>query len=93
VFWLNTQLMQGYWAVQAPASAPIGVLDVDSSASAGDPYSDIKTRFAAARLLVAADAVAHGAADGGAAAVRDAYHATLVPPFCLAAVRSFFSEQ
>jgi len=93
VFWLNTQLMQDYWASRAPATAQIGVLDVDSSAASGDPYADIKTQFAAAKLLVAADAVAHGATDGGAAAVRDAYHATLVPPFCLAAVRSFFAAQ
>jgi hypothetical protein len=93
VFWLNTELMQGYWAANAPASAAIGVLDVDSSASVGDPYADIKTQFAAAKLLVAADAVANGATDGGAAAVRDAYHSTLVPPFCLAAVGSFFAAQ
>jgi hypothetical protein len=35
--------------------------------------------------------VAQGATDGGASAVADAYHAGLVPPFCLAAVQSFFA--
>jgi hypothetical protein len=93
VFWLNTRLMQDYWASRAPATAQIGVLDVDSTASSGDPYADIKTQFGLAKLLVAADAVAHGATDGGAAAVRDTYHSTLVPPFCLTAVRSFFAAQ
>jgi hypothetical protein len=93
VFWLNTQLMQGYWASHAPSSAPISVLDVDSAASGGDPYASVKTGFALAKGLVAATAVAQGATDGGAAAVAEAYHAPLVPPFCLAAVESFFAAQ
>ena len=37
-------------------------------------------------------AVAGGASDGGAQAVADAYHSSLVPPFCLAAVQSFFDK-
>ena len=48
-----------------------------------------------AKLLVgsvAAAAVAQGATDGGAVAVAEAYHAGLVPPFCLAAVKSFFAS-
>jgi hypothetical protein len=93
VFWLNTQLMQGYWASHAPSSAPVSVIDVDSAVTSGDPYASVKTQFALARELVAATAVAQGATDGGAAAVAEAYHAPLVPPFCLAAVESFFAAQ
>jgi hypothetical protein len=37
--------------------------------------------------------VLRGATDGGAAAVFEAYHATLVAPFCLAAVINFFDAQ
>jgi hypothetical protein len=92
-FWLNTQLMQDYWASRAPASARISVLDLDSTASGGDPYADLKSQFSIAKQLVAAAAVAQGATDGGASAVMDAYHASLVPPFCLAAVSSFFAAQ
>jgi hypothetical protein len=33
-----------------------------------------------------------GASDGGAAAVAEAYHSTLVPPFCLAATEDFFDD-
>ena len=91
VFWLNTQLMQGYWAAHAPASVPVTVLDLDSSASGGDAYADLKSRFALAKQIAAATAVAQGATDGGAAAVADAYHAGLLPPFCVAAVRTFFA--
>jgi hypothetical protein len=34
--------------------------------------------------------VAGGAAHGGDLAVLDSYHAGLVPPFCVSAVKSFF---
>jgi hypothetical protein len=89
VFYLNTQLMQGYWVVNAPNS-PVAILDVDSSPSRGDPYEDLKKGFAAAKALVAAAAVAGGADDGGRSAVLEEYHGGLVPTFCLHAVRSFF---
>ncbi|MBV8342014.1 MAG: alpha/beta hydrolase, partial [Gammaproteobacteria bacterium] len=90
VFWFNAQLMQSYWSQHVPA-APVGLLDLESSASAQDPYAALKQGFEAAKAAVAADAVAHGATDGGAAAVFTAYHATLVAPFCLAAARSFIA--
>lgn len=89
VFYMNTQLMQGYWA---PSAAPVTVLDVDADPIANDPYEDLKQGFDAAKALVAANAVAGGADDGGTAAVQEAYHATLVAPFCLAAVRSYFDS-
>jgi len=92
VFWFNTQLMQGYWAARAPSPNPVIVLDLDSTASADDPYADLKSQFALAKQIAAATAVAQGATDGGAAAVADAYHAGLVPPFCLEAVQSFFAS-
>ena len=91
VFFLNTQLMEGYWVTNAPSSV-VTVLDVDSSALSGDPYANLKTGFATAKALVAAGAVAGGATDGGTSAVLHAYHARLVPPFCLEAVREFFDN-
>jgi dienelactone hydrolase len=90
VFFMNTQIMQAYWA---PSSAPVTVLDVDSSPVTDDPYKDIKDQFEIAKQLIAASAIAQGANDGGAMAVLDAYHSTLVPPFCLAAVRGFFDAR
>jgi hypothetical protein len=92
VFWLNADLMQKYWAAHAPASASIGVLDLETAASANDPYADLKKDFAIAKELIAAAAVAQGATDGGALAVAEAYHATLVAPFCFAAVKTFFAN-
>jgi hypothetical protein len=81
--------MQDYWTANPPSATPI-VLDVDSAVSAGDPYADLKKAFAAAKALVAANAVLGGATDGGTLAVLEAYHAGLVPPVCLSAVKSFF---
>jgi pimeloyl-ACP methyl ester carboxylesterase len=91
VFWFNTQLMQAYWSSQAPASASINVLNLESNATPNDPYANLKQDFEIAKALVAADAIAQGATDGGALAVAAAYHATLVAPFCFTATRSFFA--
>jgi hypothetical protein len=90
VFFFNTQLMQQYWAAQAP-SAPVSVLDLEAAAIANDPYGSLKQDFEIAKALVAANAVSQGATDGGALAVAEAYHAMLVAPVCFAAVRSFFA--
>jgi hypothetical protein len=92
VFWLNTLLMQGYWASHAPPPATDVVLDLDTVPSNGDPYASLKNDFALAKEIVAATAVAGGATDGGASAVADVYHGGLVPPFCLEAVKSFFAD-
>ncbi len=90
VFFMNTQLMQSYWTASA-VMPPVTVLDVDAAQTDGDPYADLKTGFALLRDTVAAAAVAGGATDGGARAVAEAYHSTLVPPFCLSAVRTMFN--
>jgi hypothetical protein len=90
VFWLNTQLMQGYWASHAPATAAISVLDLESPVSVNDPHANLKQGFALAKAIVAANAVSQGATDGGARAVAEAYHVTLVAPFCFAAAKSLF---
>jgi hypothetical protein len=89
VFYLNTQLIQGYWAKNAP-SAPVTVLDLDTGVTSGDPYANEKNGFAAAKAAVVAAAVVGGATDGGALAVLQDYHAGLVPPFCVYAAKSFF---
>jgi hypothetical protein len=81
VFFFNTALMQQYWAANPPAAAPV-ILDIDSAPTSNDPFASLKTAFAVAKSLVDAE--------GGESAVLDDYHATLVPPFCLSAVKSFF---
>jgi predicted esterase len=92
VFYLNTQAMQDYWTTTAPMAA-ITVLNVDSSPVANDPYADLKTAFQASKDLVRTTAVAGGATDGGDQAVFSAYHAGLVPPFCMGAVKGFFDTK
>lgn len=91
VFYLNTQLIQGYFASTAP-TAPVTLLDIDSPATSNDPYATLKADFVIAKDAVAAAAVAGGATDGGASAVLSDYHATLVAPFCLSAAKSFFDS-
>jgi hypothetical protein len=91
VFWFNTQIVENNWMALAPSAANFSMLDVDAGISAGEPFAALKTGFAIAKAAVAVDAVAQGATDGGSAAVFAAYHATLLAPFCVAAVESFFA--
>jgi hypothetical protein len=93
VYFLNTQLMLDYWVAYAPAGAPVSVLDLDSSTPSAGVNGTLQSDFQLAKQAVAAAAVLQGATDGGTAAVFEAYHATLVAPFCLAAVINFFNAQ
>jgi hypothetical protein len=81
VFFFNTTLMQHYWTGHPLATAPV-ILDIDSPVTSGDPYAALKTAFGAAKNAVLTT--------GGEDAVLADYHAGLVPPFCLSAVKSFF---
>ena len=81
VFVLNTQLMQQYWAANAPES-PVTVLDVEASSYHGDPYKHLKKEFAATKKVMTLIE--------GKAAVQDDYHDILVPAFCVQAAKSFF---
>lgn len=89
VLYMNTDLMQRYWAA-AGVTAAIRVLDVDDDPSIDDDDATLKLGFNTAKAAVAAAAIAGGASDGGAVAVAEAYHTSLVAPFCLAAVQSYF---
>lgn len=78
VLYLNTELMQDYWS----STSAVTVLDIDSGVVSGDPYGTQKTAFSVAKNLLELN--------GGDAAVLENYHAGLVAPFCLSAVKSFF---
>lgn len=81
VLFMNTQLIQAYWSANG-VTAPVTVLDLESPIASDDPDAARKAAFAAAKAAIEAD--------GGDAAVAESYHSTLVPPFCLSAVKSFF---
>ncbi len=81
VFYLNTQLMEGYWAATAPGS-PVTVLNVDAPPSHNGPYKHIRKSFAQAKSLL--DLI-----EGRSAVVAE-YHDVLVPAFCLQATKAFF---
>jgi hypothetical protein len=62
----------------------VSVLDLESSITPSDPDAARKAAFAVAKAALAAD--------GGDAEVTESYHSTLVPPFCLSAVKSRFDS-
>ena len=78
VLYLNTALMQNYWS----STTAVAVLDIDSDIASGDPYEPQKAQFAVAKEAVRLV--------GGDEEVFEKYHAGLVAPFCLSAVKSFF---
>ncbi|CAB3726760.1 alpha/beta hydrolase family protein [Paraburkholderia rhynchosiae] len=93
VFFFNARIEQTYWL---NAKAPAGltsVLDVDSPVTGpDDPFAPVKQGFANAKAAVASEAVAGGAADGGASAVLRSYHGGLVAGSCMVAARAFFAN-
>lgn len=93
VFFFNARIEQAYWSNANVPAALVTVLDVDSPiAGPGDVYAPIKQGFALAKATVASQAVAAGATDGGATAVLQAYHGSLVASFCTVAARAFFAQ-
>lgn len=83
VLFSNTQMIQAYWAANG-ATANVSVLDLESSITSNDRDAARKAGFAVAKQALRAD--------GGDAEVADSYHSTLVPPFCLSAVKSRFDS-
>jgi predicted esterase len=84
VLFMNTQLIQSYWSTNGAPGA-VTVLDLDSDIAANDPEAGRKGAFAAAKAALQAD--------GGEVEVIESYHSTLLPPFCLSAVKSFFDSK
>jgi hypothetical protein len=82
VFYFNTELMEDFWTKNATAATSFTTLDVDSPVTPQEPYAAEKAGFAAAKGALQVKS--------GSNAVLAAYHATLVPPFCISAVKSFF---
>jgi hypothetical protein len=82
---LNTQGAQAYFAGKGVPAQAVAVLDVDSAPSGpSDPFAAAKVGFGMSKSSTAAA--------GGAAAVLQAYHGGLVPPFCNAAARGYFTQ-
>ena len=78
VLYLNTELMENFWS----AETTVSVLDIDSAVTSDDPFETQKLQFAAAKEVVELS--------GGDSEVLELYHAGLVAPFCLSAVKSYF---
>lgn len=87
----NTNALADYIRAQNKGGT-LHVVNVDSTPSLfGDDYAQPKLGFLAAKTAVRANAAANGGS--GSEAVRDAYHAGLVAPFCLRAARDFFGAR
>ncbi len=84
-FSVNTLGAKAYFNSKGVPDPAVTVLDVDSAPTgAADPFAAAKGGFALSK--------ANTLAAGGATAVLQNYHGALVPPFCNAAARGYFSQ-
>lgn len=88
VNFLSTQATAGYFRARGMAPENLTVLDLEQPGGVGDPFAAARAGFAQAKASTFANAA--GSDADKAAAVAQAYHGTLVPPFCLAAARGYF---
>ncbi len=86
VFYFNTQLMQTLWTPQWKLPIPLQVVDVDGGTA---PSTSLQQGFAQAEAAISSAA---GGGVPGQEALLQAYHGTLVPPFCTVAARQFFNQ-
>ncbi|MES2261122.1 MAG: lipase family protein [Pseudomonadota bacterium] len=82
----NTEAAAAYF--KSKTGSAVQVLNVDDTPGLNDPYLNNKLGFLAAKAAVRINAATSGGSGGDA--VRDAYHAGLVAPFCLRSAREFF---
>jgi hypothetical protein len=87
-WWQSLKVPVAYSAAAIQTSL-VTVLDLETGLGPGDPFDAAVKGFAQAKQAVAAAA---GGGTAGANAVVDEYHGYIVPPFCAAAVRGYFSQ-
>jgi hypothetical protein len=88
----NTTYTAAYFRAQGSASLQLTVLNVDDTALIG-PSLATRAEFAAVKLLLRRSVLDKtGSAAAADQAVKDAYHAGLVAPFCLREARAFLDS-
>lgn len=88
----NTTNTAAYFRAQNVPGLNLTLLNVDDSALSG-PYLSTRAQFAAAKAVVRRAAIEGGSNSAAAdQAVKDAYHAGLVAPFCLREARAFLDS-
>lgn len=83
----NAETAAAYFSAQGKSSATLTLLNLDGSLGL-DAYTATRQEFVLARQALRLATIAAGG--DGDKAVRDAYHAGLVAPFCMRAARDFF---
>ncbi|MES2296444.1 MAG: prolyl oligopeptidase family serine peptidase [Pseudomonadota bacterium] len=85
--YLNTASMLAYLNARGMHGVALTEVDLDSLPGVNDPYRTPKLSFASAKLALRLAAIKNG--DSPSTAVEVNYHAGLVAPFCMMAVRDY----
>jgi pimeloyl-ACP methyl ester carboxylesterase len=88
VNFLSTRATAGYFRARGMPASALTVVDLED-VNATDAFSAARAGFAQAKIGTATNA--GGTTADQQQAVVQAYHGTLVPPFCIAAARGFFA--
>ena len=78
----NTTGAKTYFTSKGLPDPMVKVVNVDQTPTVGDGFDLARGGFAQAKAAVT----------GGASAVAQAYHGSLVPPFCNAASKGYFDS-
>ncbi|MRW86177.1 prolyl oligopeptidase family serine peptidase [Pseudoduganella sp. FT26W] len=90
--YVNTTSTAAYFRAQGATGLQVTVLNVDDSSLTG-PFLTTRAEFAAAKELLRRTTLNQtGSATAADQAVKDAYHAGLVAPFCLREARAFLDS-
>ena len=87
VNFLSTRATAGYFTTRGMPSAALTVVDLEDT-SRTDAFSSARAGFATAKANLSNSTP--GTPADKASAVFQAYHGSLVPPFCMASARGFF---
>jgi acetyl esterase/lipase len=87
VNFLSTRATSGFFFAEGMPASALSVVDLEDT-SANDAFSPARAGFATAKNRLAASTP--GGPSAQQAAVTQAYHGTLVPPFCMVSARGFF---
>ncbi|MDM0027560.1 alpha/beta hydrolase family protein [Variovorax saccharolyticus] len=88
VNFLSTRATAGYFRARGMPASALAVVDLED-VNASDAFSTARAGFAQAKISTATNA--GGTAAQQQQAVVQAYHGTLVPPFCMVSARGFFA--
>jgi hypothetical protein len=88
VTFTSTLATSGYFRARGMSAAQLTVVDLEQAGGVGDPYATARAGFVTTKAQLFNST--EGSTEVKTQAVLNAYHGSVVPPFCLVSARGFF---